>query len=163
MRKMPGRVIGTTSDRLGTSCFVLNLQAREQHIRRAKATSNICTNEGLLALRATVYMTAVGPQGLREAGELCCHKAHYAAEKLAAIEGFSLAFDQPFFKEFALRCPVPAAQVIEKAAATGFGIGPDLSRFSSDLDPKSEHLLLIAVTEQRTREEIDRLAEVLAS
>jgi len=163
VRKMPGRVIGTTSDRLGTSCFVLNLQAREQHIRRAKATSNICTNEGLLALRATVYMTALGPQGLREAGELCCQKAHYAAEKLSAIAGFSLAFDRPFFKEFVLRCPAPAAQVIEKAAAAGLGIGPDLSRFSADLDPENEHLLLIAVTEKRTCEEIDRLAEVLAS
>jgi glycine dehydrogenase subunit 1 len=108
-------------------------------------------------------MTALGPQGLREAGELCCHKAHYAAEKLTAVDGFSLAFDRPFFKEFAVRCPAPAGQVIEKTAAAGLGIGPDLSRFSSDLDAESEDLLLIAVTEQRTRDEIDRLAEVLAS
>ncbi len=158
VRKMAGRVVGQTVDAEGERGFVLTLSTREQHIRRAKATSNICSNQGLVALAAAVYMTALGKSGMRQVAELCYHKAHYAQRQIAEIDGFSPLDDKPFFKEFVVRCPRPV-QEINDHLLEEWGIigGYDLGR---DYPHLQDHMLL-CVTEMNPRQDIDALVEAL--
>jgi len=158
IRQMPGRIIGQTVDHDGRRGFVMTLQAREQHIRREKATSNICTNEALVALTATVFMAAMGKGGLRRAAELCYHRAHYAAQQIAALDGFDLAFTGPFFKEFAVRVPRPPAVLNRFLFERKIIGGYDLSRAY----PELASTMLFCVTEMNSKSEIDGLVAVLA-
>jgi glycine dehydrogenase subunit 1 len=156
VRKMPGRIVGETLDVDGATGYVLTLQAREQHIRREKANSNVCTNQTLMAIAATVYLAWLGPAGLEELGRQCASKAAYAAERLTAIDGVELLHpDAPFFKEFAVLLPRPAADVRDALIGEGILAGVALP----DADG---HALLVAVTERRTRAQIDSLATALA-
>lgn len=159
VRRLPGRLVGETVDVDGTRGFVLTLQAREQHIRRERATSNICTNQTLNALAAAVYLTWLGPEGLEELAQRCLAGAHYAAERLAALPGVQLAYpNASYFKEFVVRLPVDPLLAAERLAERGYLAGLPLTGLVPDL----EDGLLIAVTERRTRAEIDAFVAIFA-
>ncbi|MBI5958916.1 MAG: aminomethyl-transferring glycine dehydrogenase subunit GcvPA [Chloroflexi bacterium] len=158
VRKIAGRVVGETVDKSGRRAFVMTLRPREQDIRREKATSNICTNQGLMALAACVYMSTMGKHGLRKVAELCYHKAHYAAQEINKIDGYSVELSKPFFKEFVVKCPKPVHE-INDVLIEHWGIigGYDLAR---DYETRANQML-IAVTEMNTKDEIDTLVEAL--
>jgi len=156
VRQMPGRIVGKTVDVDGKAGFVMTLVTREQYIRRERATSNICTSEALMALAAAVYLAALGKSGLRQVAELCYHKAHYAAEAIGKLKGYSLVFHQPFFREFVIRCPIAPSQINEVLFKERIIGGLDISHMI-------DNSMLLCITEMNSRQEIDKLVEILGA
>jgi glycine dehydrogenase subunit 1 len=154
---MAGRLVGETVDSRGQRGYVLTLTPREQHIRREKATSNICTNQGLLALAVTVYLSVMGRQGLQKVAELCYRKAHYAAQQIARLDGFRIWNEGPFFHEFVVECPRPVKEIndglLDYDVLGGYDLGQDY--------PELAGHMLLAVTEMNSKEDIDELVELL--
>ena len=157
VRQLPGRMVGIAKDKDGRRAFVLTLQAREQHIRREKASSNICSNEALCALNAVIYLTLLGPQGLKEVAELNLGRAHQLAEKINEVKGFSVNTQTPFFNEFVVTCPVPAADVISALEKKGIAAGYDLGQ----LCPQMQNCLLVCATELRTEDDLQTYTDAL--
>ena len=155
IRQMPSRLSGRTLDKNGKTGYVLTLQTREQHIRRERATSNICTNEALYALAATIYLAAMGKQGMRQVAELCYHKAHYAAAHIGQLPGYSLPINGPFFQEFVVQCPASPAEINKKLMDRNILGGLDVSE-------KIPNGMLLCVTEMNSKEDIDALVAALS-
>jgi glycine dehydrogenase subunit 1 len=159
VRKMAGRLVGETKDRFGQRGYVLTLSTREQHIKREKATSNICTNQGLMALVATMYLETLGKHGLRQVAELCWHKSHYAAQEIAKLDGYRVDLTRPFVKEFVVKCPRPVKAINdilfdEFDIIGGYDLGQDY--------PHLKNHMLVCVTEMNSRDQIETLIEALA-
>jgi glycine dehydrogenase subunit 1 len=158
VRQMAGRLVGETADVDNARGYVLTLSTREQHIRREKATSNICTNQGLMALAAAVYLSTMGKCGLRTVAELCYHKSHYAAEQIAGLPGYAVDQSKPFFQEFVVKCPTSVARINNRllqdhGIVGGYDLGQDYAHLKNHL--------LVAVTEMNTKDEIDEFVDGL--